>query len=307
MERVQVLIDRLTEQKRSGETAAQLLVTVQLLHQELVLLQQQPGTIASKKIAVVMPAPAITISKADALPKAEEKAVETTPVKSEPVVVPRAEPPKPVEAPKDVAAPVQSYTLRRPSITELLQEKGEQKEPALSAIVPAAPAPVQPAAVPQATSTQPLQPTAPAPVPIMPASPAQPHFDIAEETPTLLQHTPQEEKKIHKEINQIIHGQQRSLNDQLKQQKTEVAHLLQDAPIKDLRKAIGINDKFVFLAELFNADEAMYERSIKTINNFHVLQEAEYWINRELKLRLGWNDTADTVQHFYGLVRRRFS
>jgi hypothetical protein len=148
-------------------------------------------------------------------------------------------------------------------------------------------------------------------VPVTPAAPATPapvpHFDVVEETPTLLQHTPQEEKKIHREINQIIHGQQRSLNDQLKQQKTEVAHLLQEAPIKDLRKAIGINDKFVFLAELFNGDEAMYERSIKTINNFHVLQEAEYWINRELKLRLGWNDTANTVQHFYSLVRRRFS
>jgi hypothetical protein len=128
-----------------------------------------------------------------------------------------------------------------------------------------------------------------------------------EETPTLLQHTPQEEQKIHKEINQIIHGEQRSLNDQLKQQQTEVAHLLQDTPIKDLRKAIGINDKFLFLNELFNGDEAAYERSIKTINNFRVLQEAEYWINRELKLRLGWNDTRDTVQHFYQLVRRRFS
>jgi len=74
-----------------------------------------------------------------------------------------------------------------------------------------------------------------------------------------------------------------------------------------LRKAIGINDKFVFLNELFNGDEAMYDRSIKTINNFHVLQEAEYWINRELKLRLGWNDTKEAVQHFYQLVRRRFS
>jgi hypothetical protein len=86
-----------------------------------------------------------------------------------------------------------------------------------------------------------------------------------------------------------------------------VAHLLQETPIKDLRKAIGINDKFLFLNELFNGDEAAYERSIKTINAFHVLQEAEYWINRELKLRLGWNDTRDTVQHFYQLVRRRFS
>jgi hypothetical protein len=273
MERVQVLIDRLAEQKRQNETAAQLLVTVQLLQQELVLLQQQQAPAASKKVSVILPTPVMNFVKQ------EEAAKPATELKEEkvPEFVQQVAPaPAPVaEVPKEMPAPVQSYTLRRPSITELLQEKGEQKEPA----------PAQPAAT----------------------APSIPHFDVLEETPTLLQHTGQEEKKIHREVNQIIHGEQRSLNDQLKQQKTEVAHLLQETPIKDLRKAIGINDKFLFLNELFNSDEAMYERSIKTINNFHVLQEAEYWINRELKLRLGWNDTKDTVQHFYQLVRRRFS
>ena len=282
MERVQVLIDRLTEQKKRGETAAQLLVTVQLLQQELMLLQQQPATAGSKKVAVILPTPAIQLA-----PVAEpitQPADAALPTAKQPEIT-QPEPPKSAEQPKEPAAPAQSYTLRRPSITELLQERGEQKE-----VAP------QPAPVPAA---------APAPPPSSPMP--QPHFDVLEETPTLLQHTPQEEKKIHREVNQIIHGQQRSLNDQLRQQKTEVAHLLQDTPIKDLRKAIGINDKFVFLAELFNGDEVAYERSIKTINNFHVLQEAEYWMNRELKLRLGWNDTSDTVQHFYQLVRRRFS
>lgn len=276
MERVQVLIDRLTEQKKRGETTAQLLVTVQILQQELVLLQQQTTTASTKKVSVIMPAFAVNFS---GIEEAAPPATDRKPAEKKPEIVTQTEPLKPVaEAPKEMITPVQSYSLRRPSITELLQERGEQKEPT----------PIE---------QKPAQPT--------PAT--APHFDIIEETPTLLQHTPQEEKKIHKEINQIIHGQQQSLNDQLKQQKTEVAHLLQDAPIKDLRKAIGINEKFVFLNELFNGDEVTYERSIKTINAFHVLQEAEYWMNRELKLRLGWNDTNETVQHFYGLVRRRFS
>lgn len=121
-----------------------------------------------------------------------------------------------------------------------------------------------------------------------------------EETPTLLQHS-------KKEIHEVIGAQQPSLNDRLKQEKKELAHVLTGSPIKDLRKAIGVNDKFLFLNELFRGDEAMYERSLKTINNFHILPEAEYWINRELKVKLGWNDTNETVQHFYQLVRRRFS
>ena len=126
------------------------------------------------------------------------------------------------------------------------------------------------------------------------------HIDSVVEAPTLMQ------QQIHKEINELITNKE-SLNDRLKQEKKEVAHVLKDSPVKDLRKAIGVNDKFVFISELFRGDEAMYERSIKTINTFHILPEAEYWMNRELKVKLGWNDTNETVQHFYQLVRRRFS
>jgi hypothetical protein len=127
-----------------------------------------------------------------------------------------------------------------------------------------------------------------------------PAFDAVEETPTLMQHQP-------KEVHELIGEKKESLNDRLKQQKTEVVHVLKDSPIKDLRKGIGINDRFTFVSELFRGDEAMYERSIKTINGFNILSEAEYWINRELKFKLGWNDNKEEVQHFYQLVRRRFS
>jgi hypothetical protein len=78
-------------------------------------------------------------------------------------------------------------------------------------------------------------------------------------------------------------------------------------PVKDLRKAIGINDRFLFVSELFRGDETMYERSIKTINNFSIYPEAEYWMNRELKVKLGWDDNKETVKQFYLLVKRRFS
>ena len=98
-----------------------------------------------------------------------------------------------------------------------------------------------------------------------------------------------------------------SLNDKLKQEKTELLELLKEAPIKDLRKAIGINDRFLFIDDLFRGDEAMYERSIKTINGFNIYAEAEYWIIRELKVKLGWPNEHKTAQHFDQLVKRRFS
>lgn len=63
----------------------------------------------------------------------------------------------------------------------------------------------------------------------------------------------------------------------------------------------------LFLSELFRGDETMYERSLKTINNFRIYPEAEYWIERELKVKLGWDENKEAVKQFRHLVRRRFS
>lgn len=126
-------------------------------------------------------------------------------------------------------------------------------------------------------------------------------FDPLVEIPTLShQHTP-------KELNELMASSDFSLNDKLKEQVQEVGHRLTDSPIKDLKKAIGINDRFVFINELFRGDEVMYERSLKTINSFRIMAEADYWIERELKVKLGWDDMKETTRHFYQLVKRRFS
>lgn len=126
-------------------------------------------------------------------------------------------------------------------------------------------------------------------------------FDPMREIPTL------SHQVSSKELNDIIGETGVSLNDKLKIDKTELAAVLTESAIKDLKKGIGINDRYVFVNELFRGDEAMYERSIKTINSFHILAEAEYWIERELKVKVGWDDGKSTTQHFYQLVKRRFS
>jgi hypothetical protein len=99
-----------------------------------------------------------------------------------------------------------------------------------------------------------------------------------------------------------------SLNESLKyNQNTELTEMLSNEPIKDLKKAIGINDRFLFINELFNGDEVMFERSIKTINSFSIYPEAEYWIRRELKLKLAWDEKNPIVKQFDQLCKRRFS
>jgi hypothetical protein len=134
-------------------------------------------------------------------------------------------------------------------------------------------------------------------------------FESNAEIPTLAHQTPNnidtqtEIFEYHKVLNSDIE----SLNEKLKEERVEVATALQATPIRDLKKAIGINDRYLFVNDLFRGDENMYERSLKTINGFSIYPEAQYWIERELKVKLSWPDNSETVDLFDQLIKRRFS
>lgn len=132
------------------------------------------------------------------------------------------------------------------------------------------------------------------------------HFDPVEDIPTLThqQSAPAPAREVHESIPV---QNEASLNEKLRVSQNELSESLQDSPVKDLKKAIGINDRYLYINELFRGDEVMYERSIKTINGFAIFPEAEYWIRRELKSKLGWDDKTETVKQFDQLIRRRFS
>lgn len=108
-----------------------------------------------------------------------------------------------------------------------------------------------------------------------------------------------------KELNEVLAGKEITEKKQRSFPKV-LADKFSETKIQDLRKAFGINDRFRFIKSLFRGDESLFDRSVKTINNFNILQEAEYWIQRELVIKLGWNEEDELVQDFYQLVNRRF-
>ncbi len=134
-------------------------------------------------------------------------------------------------------------------------------------------------------------------------------FETDDDIPTLShqQKTEPENQQPAKEINEAVATSHTSINEKLKQSKIDLGETLTETPIRDLRKAIGVNDRFLFINELFRGDEVAYERSIKTINSFSIFAEAEYWIQRELKVKNGWDMNNEMVAHFFQLIKRRFS
>ena len=150
---------------------------------------------------------------------------------------------------------------------------------------------------------------------VTPPPVAQPKKDVPnnwllnkeEAIPTLAHQEGQEEKEILELNDHLVVSRNGSLNEKLKEDRVEIATLLQGSPIRDLKKAVGVNDRYQFVNDLFRGDESMYERSLKTINGFNIYPEAQYWIQRELKVKMGWNENSETVKLFDQLVRRRFA
>ena len=59
-------------------------------------------------------------------------------------------------------------------------------------------------------------------------------------------------------------------------------------PNIDIRTRIGINDKYLFISELFGNDKTAYDDAIKHLNGFNTIVEAESWVNTELVPKYGW-------------------
>jgi hypothetical protein len=92
------------------------------------------------------------------------------------------------------------------------------------------------------------------------------------------------------------------------QPKPQAANLFSavKAP-KDIRSAIGINDKYLFLNELFNNHKSNYEETLDKLNHFATGDQAEDWIRTKVAPAHKWDQEDATVTSFYTLVKRHFS
>ena len=89
-------------------------------------------------------------------------------------------------------------------------------------------------------------------------------------------------------MKRSVPDNQVSLNDALRQSKMELSDALQEMPIKDLKKGSESTTGSCSSMNSSGAMRSCTSGSIKTINGFSIYPEAEFWIKRELKLKLGW-------------------
>ena len=98
-----------------------------------------------------------------------------------------------------------------------------------------------------------------------------------------------------------------SINDVYK--TAEDNSLLEDMkrqPITHLRTAIGINDKFSYINDLFNGENQLYEVAIDQLEGLQDADQAKHKLS-ELAIANEWDLESKTVMQFVELVERRYA
>lgn len=72
-------------------------------------------------------------------------------------------------------------------------------------------------------------------------------------------------------------------------------------PVSDIRKAVGINDRFLYQRELFGGDAQRLNQALDAINACSTYEEAHATLKA-----FGWDETDATVEAFLKAVHRRF-
>jgi hypothetical protein len=97
-----------------------------------------------------------------------------------------------------------------------------------------------------------------------------------------------------------------TLGERLQQgQDPTLADKLQHSVLNSLQSAIGINDKFLFVNELFNGSMEKYNRSIANLDDLKTLNGALIYLN-ELRIELQWNSSNEAYKKLLELVHRKF-
>lgn len=73
--------------------------------------------------------------------------------------------------------------------------------------------------------------------------------------------------------------------------------------IEDLRKAIGLNDKFLMIRDLFGGDADRYEDTIDTLNEFEDLDECIIYITENFR----WNPDSEGAKLLISLIERKLA
>ncbi len=97
-----------------------------------------------------------------------------------------------------------------------------------------------------------------------------------------------------------------TLNDLLAKSKSAVSINTAGVTVKDLKSSINLNDKLLYIKDLFNGYNLAYSEAIDLANKLPDFEAADTFFQKNYALKNNWAEKQATVTKFYALLKQRF-
>ncbi len=100
-----------------------------------------------------------------------------------------------------------------------------------------------------------------------------------------------------------------TVNQKMSSQRGEKgrAEQLSIKPISDIKLAITLNDKLLYVKDLFNGYNLAYSEAIEILNRFNTFEEASRFLKTNYVTKNNWESKPATTEKFYALLKRRYA
>lgn len=100
-----------------------------------------------------------------------------------------------------------------------------------------------------------------------------------------------------------------TLNDILSKNVTQetVASQFNSRQVKDLKGMISLNDKLLFVRDLFNGYSLAYSEALELLNRFDSFEAADNFLKQNYASKNNWGTKQDVADKFYEILNRRFT
>lgn len=110
----------------------------------------------------------------------------------------------------------------------------------------------------------------------------------------------EEEELVARTIGDSI-LKEKSVNDLMNNGSSKLENKLSNSPVSSIQGAIGINDRYQYIRELFDGSAETFSQTVGELDNLKNIQEAVSYLQQNYK----WKKT-ETSLKFVNLVKRRF-
>ena len=102
-------------------------------------------------------------------------------------------------------------------------------------------------------------------------------------------------------LSDVLQKKRSAINEKISRGETE-NDLLNSKPVDDVRKAMGINDRFLYQRELFAGNADLFNQTLDQLNRMSSFDDASNF----LISNFDWDHESDVPGSFLKIVKRRF-